>query len=113
MNADRQDIAQVTDKMNELLYQEEMLWLQRSRITWLKEGDRNTKYFHSKAVWRARKNKIRELTDSVGVIHSDHAGMGELANLCFHDIFTADPTLNAAPILDLINQVVTEEDNAK
>ncbi|XP_073362978.1 uncharacterized protein [Aegilops tauschii subsp. strangulata] len=28
MNADLQDISRVTDKMNELLYQEEMLWLQ-------------------------------------------------------------------------------------
>lgn len=69
MNADRQEIRNITDKMNELLYQEEMMWLQRSRITWLKEGDRNTKYFQSKAVWRARKNKIRELTDSIGVVH--------------------------------------------
>ena len=59
MNADKADIRMITDRMNELLYQEEMLWLQRSRITWLKEGDRNTKYFKSKAVWRARKNKIR------------------------------------------------------
>ena len=50
MNADGQDIRRITDKMNDLLYQEEMMWLQRSRITWLKEGDRNTKYFESKAV---------------------------------------------------------------
>lgn len=42
MNADMQDIRRVTDRMNELLYQEEMMWLQRSRITWLKAGDRNT-----------------------------------------------------------------------
>ena len=45
MNADRQDIRNITDKMNELIYQEEMMWLQRSTIMWLKEGDRNTKYF--------------------------------------------------------------------
>ena len=32
MNADQQGIRRVTDKMNELLYQEEMIWLQRSRI---------------------------------------------------------------------------------
>jgi hypothetical protein len=40
MNADRQEIRRVTDRMNELLYQEEMMWLQRSRLTWLKEGDK-------------------------------------------------------------------------
>ena len=45
MNADQQDIRLVMDKMNELLYQEEMMWLQRSRVTWLKEGDRNTRFF--------------------------------------------------------------------
>jgi hypothetical protein len=31
------------ERMDELLYQEEMMWLQRSQIAWLKEGDRNTK----------------------------------------------------------------------
>ena len=58
MNADRQDIRNVTDKMNELIYQEEMMWLQRSRITWLKEGDANTKFFQAFANGRRAKNFI-------------------------------------------------------
>jgi hypothetical protein len=64
-NADQRDIRRVSDRMNELMYREEMLWLQRSRVSWLKEGDRNTIFFYRKAVWRARKNKARSLKMSM------------------------------------------------
>ena len=57
----RAEILQVKINLDELLYREEMMWLQRSRINWLKEGDRNTRYFHRKARWRAKKNRIRKL----------------------------------------------------
>jgi hypothetical protein len=41
-------ITELGKRMDELLYREEMLWIHKSRVTWLKEGDRNTKFFHKK-----------------------------------------------------------------
>ena len=97
--------------MNELLYQEEMLWLQRSRIDWLKEGDRNTEFFHRKAVWRARKNKVRSLIDNNGVEHADHKAMGGLVQEYFQNIFAKDTSLNPTPVVNLFEPVVTDAMN--
>ncbi|XP_074304740.1 uncharacterized protein LOC141639532 [Silene latifolia] len=48
----------VVKDINNLLRQEETFWRQRSRALWLKDGDRNTKYFHRKGGQRKQKNKI-------------------------------------------------------
>ena len=52
---------QLMSCISELLAREEIMEKQRSRITWLKDGDRNTKMFQAKAKERARCNKISAL----------------------------------------------------
>jgi hypothetical protein len=58
---------------------------------WLKEGDRNTKYFHRKAVWRARKNKIRRLKKEDGQWTDCKEEMESMATSFFQNMYTADP----------------------
>lgn len=52
---------------DELLKIQETVWRQISRAMWLKDGDRNTKFFHGKASQRKKFNHIRKLKDSNGV----------------------------------------------
>ena len=62
-----EEIKRVRDEINEIQVREEMMWSQRSRALWLKWGDRNTKFFHTSASQRRRKNWIAGLQDPSGV----------------------------------------------
>jgi hypothetical protein len=110
-NAPREIIRETMDVMNELLYREEMLWLQRSRISWLKEGDRNTKFFHRKAVWRARKNRIASLKDQDGVVQDTPNEMERMTTSYFQSVYTRDLSIQPRPVVNLFQEVISEEVN--
>jgi hypothetical protein len=97
--------------MNETMYREEMLWMQRSRIDWLREGDRNSRFFHQKAVWRARKNKIAKLRDENGIINTVPSDMQRMTVSYFKSLYTRDPSLSHTSITDLVQEKITEEMN--
>jgi hypothetical protein len=55
LGIDSNEMRELRQRMDGLIYREELIWMQHSCIIWLKEGDRNTKYFHCKATDRKRK----------------------------------------------------------
>ena len=54
------------------------MWKQQSRALWLQEGDNNTKYFHSKASHRFRRNRIDAFKDQSGELCTDEVGISHI-----------------------------------
>jgi hypothetical protein len=72
-----ENLQALRKQLNSLFEKEEKMWRQRSRSLWLANGDRNTKYFHSKATQRRRRNHIHGLRDNLDILHdtSDRYGL--------------------------------------
>jgi hypothetical protein len=111
LGTDCNELDQLRKRMDEILYQEEMMWLQRSRISWLREGDQNTKFFHRKVAGRAKKNKIKLLKKEDGVITKDKKEMESLARSFFSDLYKADPDVNPQAMLQLYEPTISPEMN--
>jgi len=53
-------------QLSERAKQEEILWKKKSRIRWLKEGERNTKFFHRTTIKRRMHNNITNIQNPQG-----------------------------------------------
>jgi hypothetical protein len=98
-------------EMDELLYREEIHWMQRSRIAWLREGDRNTKYFHCKASTRHKKNIIRKLRRGDGSRTSDTREMEGMARDFFQNLFTREEDTDPEIVTNLMQECVHDHMN--
>ena len=82
--------------LNVLLDQEEELWVQKSRISRLSEGDRNTAYHHMSTIVRRRRNKISCIKNDVGEWIQSEVGAMNYIRGGFEKLFTT--SLDYAPL---------------
>lgn len=101
------EIKTASRNLDELLHREEMMWRQRSRALWLREGDRNTRYFQRKASWRRKKNTIIKLKDERGEWVENKEKQQEMTTNFFKELYTKEGGLDPNLITNYMNEKVT------
>jgi hypothetical protein len=107
-------LLKLEERRNRLLKEKEDTWRLKSRATWLKSGDENTKFFQAYAKGRRCINSIWQLKDQDGKKEHTFEGMAKIGKKFFQDLYKAE---NKATIEEVIRMVqyfpsfTSEEDN--
>jgi hypothetical protein len=96
---------------DDLLIKEESLWRTKSRDTWLKCKDLNTKYFHSSTLIRRRSNAVNFLKTFEGAWVSAIIEIGGNFVSHFSNLFSSSAPPIVDEILNRFAHVVTAEEN--
>lgn len=78
------------DEYQDILYQEELLWFQRSREEWITSGDRNTTYYHASTTIRKARNSVTSLHDDSGSWISNAVLLKQHVRDYFVNLFTGE-----------------------
>lgn len=61
-----QEDLSLRHELKNVLHYEELLWRQKTKCDWLKLGDRNTKYLHTRTLQKRKSNRIYAICNSDG-----------------------------------------------
>ncbi|KAL0433422.1 UNVERIFIED_CONTAM: hypothetical protein Slati_2676500 [Sesamum latifolium] len=88
---------------------EEILWKQRGKTLWLEAGDRNTSFFHVKAIERRQRKEIKRINDENGTEVRHKKGIQKIVLDYFRSIFSStNPTPEAVKeVLECVEHHVT------
>jgi len=98
-------------KLERLEDQKELYWRQRAHVHWLREGDRNTKFFHQYASDRKRINKINKLVKDDGGVVEDTSGLKLLITDFYKSLFESHAGARFEELLNQVHQKVTTDMN--
>jgi hypothetical protein len=90
-----------------------MVWKQKSRKIWLKEGDRNSKFFHLSMIIRRRRNSIDVVRNQSGLWITEKKEINEFFLENFKQVFTEEEVDFPANLENLIQPSIPNEENTE
>ncbi|XP_065615972.1 uncharacterized protein LOC136061730 [Quercus suber] len=110
-SGNNQRVWELKAKMDTLKEREARMWRQCSRILWASKGDCNSKFFHSQATKRFRKNTIRGIKDETDQLHTDLDGIASILNKFYQELFEKSNPTHADEVLSYVLPCITDEMN--
>jgi len=93
---------------------EEIPWRHKSRVQWLNEGEKNTKFFHRSMIHRCLINHITKLEDAQGNTLLTHQEISHKCSDFYKDLLSepkVDRTLAIERVTQNITTIITQEQN--
>lgn len=100
-----------TTRLADLWQKNAMFWHQRSRVNWLRMGDRNTRFFHLTTIQRRQRNQIVKLKDEDGEWQSDPTAIANIIKEHFQKLYAPPPPRVSDDVLSLIDPIITTDIN--
>ncbi|KAG7574769.1 Endonuclease/exonuclease/phosphatase superfamily [Arabidopsis suecica] len=107
----REEITELTLRLKEAYRDEELYWYQKSRCSWMKLGDDNSKYFHALTKQRRARNRITGLHDANGIWSAEDKDIQNIAVSYFKDLFTTTKPEAFEESLAEIQSLITDQVN--
>ena len=95
-------------KLKEAYDEEELFWSQKSRVQWLKEGDKNTHFFHSSVKGRRQRNKIQRLQREDTTWTNSEEEIGEEVVNHVQELFRSKGMTQTDMTLEGISQTISD-----
>ncbi|WMV39129.1 hypothetical protein MTR67_032514 [Solanum verrucosum] len=107
----RINISKAKVEFTRFLKIQEKVLSQKARIKWLEDGDTNSAFFHRVIKDKRKKHSIHKIKDQEGNWVEGTTQVVDVAVNFFTNLFKAEPTEEDSNIFNLVERVVTIEDN--
>ncbi|KAK4258521.1 hypothetical protein QN277_004963 [Acacia crassicarpa] len=87
---------QLQEKLDYLIKLDEIKWFQKSKVKWINDGDRNTRFYHLSSKMKCRRNRIVALKNGTGGWIDSEEELKSLVVDFFKGLFTDDTGSSAA-----------------
>ncbi|XP_042944508.1 uncharacterized protein LOC122278379 [Carya illinoinensis] len=112
MGSNTAAIKALQKEIDKSLEEENLRWQQRAKQLWLRDGDRNSKFFHKCANQRRKNNGILKLMRTDESFTTDLREISSLFSQYYQDLFTSSNPRGIEACLNQVHPRVDREMNA-